>query len=60
MLVWIIVAVIPVALLGSVVGTSRNGPRRRSRPEETNFWASEVEHGAHPDHVPRPEEALDG
>jgi hypothetical protein len=60
MLVWIIVAVIPIALLGSVLGTSRNGPRRRSRAEETTWWASEVEDRARADRAPTPKEALDG
>ena len=59
MLIWIIVAVIPIALLGSVLGTSRGGSRKRDGPEET-WWAPEVDLRAHPDRIPRPEEALDG
>jgi hypothetical protein len=59
MLVWIIVAVIPLAFLGGVLGTSGGGRRQREEAEET-WWASDFEHRAHPDRVPRPEEALDG
>jgi hypothetical protein len=59
MLIWIIVAVIPIGLLGGVLGTSRGGPRRRDGAEETRF-ASDVEHRARPDRIPKPEEALDG
>jgi hypothetical protein len=60
MLIWIILAVIPIALLGSVVSTSRSGPRRLDRVEKTTWWASEVEPKARPDRMPTPEEALDG
>jgi len=60
MLVWIIVAVVPIALLGSVLGTSRNNPRRQGRPEEATWWASEVGLKARPDRVPPSEDALDG
>jgi len=59
MLDWIIVGVIPLALLGSVLGTSGGGRRRRDGAEE-KWWASDVEHTARPDRVPKPEEALDG
>jgi hypothetical protein len=59
MLVWIIVAVIPIALLGSVLGTSRGGARGRDGARE-NWWAPEVGHGSGPDRVTKPGEALDG
>ncbi|MGD0808436.1 MAG: hypothetical protein ABSA91_01805 [Acidimicrobiales bacterium] len=60
MLIWIIVAVIPIALLGSVLGTSRSGPaRKRDRGDET-WWAAEVENKTRPECVPTPQEALDG
>ncbi len=58
MLIWIIVAVIPLALLGSVLGTFGGG--RRQREAETTWWASDVEHRARPERVPKPEEAFDG
>ncbi len=57
MLIWIIVAVIPLALLGSVLGTSGSGRRQR---EAEATWASDVEQRARLDRVPKPEEALDG
>jgi hypothetical protein len=60
MLVWIIVAVIPIALLGSVLGTSRNDPRRRGRAEGGTWWTSEVGQKARPERVPASEDALDG
>ncbi len=59
MLIWIIVAVIPLALLGSVLGSFRGGRRPLDGPEET-WLASDVEHRARPDRVPKPQEALDG
>jgi hypothetical protein len=59
MLIWIIVAVIPLALLGSVLGTSGGGRRQRDEAEES-WWASGVEHRARPDRLPKAEEAFDG
>ncbi len=59
MLIWIIVAVIPLALLGSVLGTSGGGRRQRDEAEET-WFGPDVGHRARPDRVPKPEEALDG
>jgi len=59
MLIWIIVAVIPLALLGIVLGTS-GGRRRQLDGAEETWWASDAEHRARPDRVPKPEEALDG
>jgi len=59
MLVWIVVAVIPIALLGSVLGTSRGGPRERGATAES-WWAPEVGPGTSPDRITKPEEALDG
>jgi hypothetical protein len=59
MLIWIIVAVIPLALLGSLLGSSGGARRERDEAEES-WWASGVEHRARPDRVPKPEEALDG
>ena len=47
MLIWIIVAVIPLALLGSVLGTSGGGRRQRDEAVET-WWASDVEHTSSP------------
>jgi hypothetical protein len=58
MLIWIIVAVIPIALLGSVLGTSGGGRRQRDEAVGT-WWASDVEHRARPERAPKPEEALD-
>jgi hypothetical protein len=60
MLAWIIVAVIPIALLGSVLGTSRSGHRRRDVAEGTTWWASEAERNASPESPLRQEDALDG
>jgi hypothetical protein len=59
-LVWIIVAVIPIALLGSVLGTSRGRPSRRRDGTEETWWAPEGEHRARSDRIAKPEEALDG
>jgi hypothetical protein len=59
MLIWIIVAVVRVAFLGSAISTYGNGPSRRSRAEGTTWWASKVEGGPRHDRVPTPEEALD-
>lgn len=60
MLIWIVLAVIPIALLGSILGTSRGGPPRRRDGTEETWWASEAEHRARPDRLPKPTEALDG
>jgi hypothetical protein len=60
MLIWVLVAVIPIALLGSVLGTSRSGRRRHDVAEETTWWASESERSASPERPSRREEAVDG
>ncbi len=60
MLIWVLVAVIPIALLGSVLGTSRSGRHRYDVTDETTWWASEGEHNPGPERPPRQEEAVDG
>jgi hypothetical protein len=59
MLILILVSVIPIALLGSLLGASSAG-RRSGDGAQDAWWAPEVEHRARPDHVREPEEALGG
>jgi hypothetical protein len=60
MLMWVLVAVVPIALLGSVLGTSRSGRRRYDVAEETTWWATEGERNASPERPSRQEKAVDG
>ena len=59
MLIWIIVAVISVALLGSVLLASKGGARWRDRTGE--MWSeTEVKYKARHDLIPKLEETLKG
>jgi hypothetical protein len=59
MLIWVIVAVIPIALLGSALVASKRGASRRNFTSDV--WSeNEVDYKARNDLVPKLEEALRG
>ena len=59
MLIWVIVAVIPIALLGSALLATKGGASRRKLTSDV--WSeNEVDYQARHDLVPKLEEALRG
>ena len=59
MLIWVIVAVIPIALLGSTLLASKGGASRRNLTSDFSS-ENEVDYKARNDLVPKLEEALRG
>jgi hypothetical protein len=55
MLVWILVSVIPIALLGSVLGTSVGGSRRSAGAQEAQSSSSAVKDRDCPYVIPKPD-----